>query len=65
MNLCFYILLQFEACDVGMVMDLPEGPLGEERKKATFDWKLMRLNVEEPSYLRVKVSSMHHTHLLI
>ncbi|XP_018906565.2 peroxisomal acyl-coenzyme A oxidase 3 isoform X1 [Bemisia tabaci] len=55
-GVCKVSFSSFEACDVGMVMDLPEGPLGEERKKATFDWKLMRLNVEEPSYLRVKLA---------
>ena len=39
-----------------MVKDLPAGPLDLYRKKATFDWKQMKMFCEGEDVIRFKVS---------
>lgn len=48
--------LDLDHDDTSFIPDLPSGPLDQYRKKATFDWKKLRLVFEEVNLLRVKVS---------
>lgn len=53
----FQILYQMELSKVrGLVRDLPVGPLQRYRERATFNWKLLKLNLEGEAVLRYKVS---------
>ena len=36
--------------------DLPAGPLDAYRQQASFNWKQLRVTLEDPDVLRVKVS---------
>lgn len=45
--------------DTSFIPDLPSGPLDPYRKKATFDWKKLRLVFEEVNLLRVKVYTLN------
>lgn len=38
-----------------IIEDLPNGPLDVYRKQATFDWKKMRIYMEDAKLLKVKV----------
>lgn len=40
-----------------LIQDLPSGPLDVFRNKASFMWKHMRLNIENPQLLHIKVCS--------
>jgi acyl-CoA oxidase len=43
--------------DNNLIPDVPKGgPLEEYRKKASFDWKQMKLFFEEPEHIRYKVN---------
>lgn len=45
-------------CDEGdgYLDDLPSGPLDVYRKMASFDWKQMRLTIENEKQLKLKVN---------
>ena len=43
--------------DVNFISNLPPGPLDAYRKRATFDWKQMKLFFEDAELLKVKVNS--------
>lgn len=38
------------------IADLPKGRLDSYRKRATFDWKLMKLNLEGEDFVKFQVS---------
>lgn len=40
--------------DTSFIPDMPNGPLDEYRKRATFDWKELRLIFENENLLRLK-----------
>lgn len=40
--------------DTSFIPDMPTGPLDEYRKRATFDWKQLRLIFEDEQSLRLK-----------
>lgn len=37
------------------IADLPKGPLDPYRKSATFDWKLLKLNIEGEDFVEFQV----------
>lgn len=39
----------------GYLDDLPPGPLDEYRRQASFNWKDMRLTIENEKHLKLKV----------
>lgn len=41
--------------DIEYIPDLPSGPLDEYRKKTSFNWKEMKIILENPSKLKLKV----------
>ena len=43
--------------DTSFILDLPSGPLDTYRKRATFDWKKLRILLEEANLLKIKVIS--------
>lgn len=46
--------------DLSFIPDLPSGPLDVYRKKASFDWKRLKLAMEgDIDLLRLKVSLSH------
>ena len=48
---------QSDVYSLELLKDFPPGPLDEYRKKATFDWKKMRLFLDGEDILRFKVRS--------
>lgn len=38
-----------------IIADLPKGPLDPYRKCATFDWKLLKLNLEGEDFVKFQV----------
>lgn len=43
----------------GYLDDFPTGPLDHYRKQASFDWKEMRLTIENEKQLKLKVYSKY------
>ncbi|XP_049858043.1 peroxisomal acyl-coenzyme A oxidase 3 [Schistocerca gregaria] len=43
------------ANDTSFIPDLPSGPLDDYRRKASFDWKKMKLVFEKPDVLKLKM----------
>lgn len=39
-----------------MIPDLPKGPLESYRNRATFDWKLLKYNLEGEDFINFQVS---------
>jgi acyl-CoA oxidase len=48
-------MLKMEPLDTSFIKDPSAGPLDDYRKRATFDWKQMKLFFEDPDLLRVKM----------
>lgn len=42
--------------DTSFISDLPNGPLDEYRNRAKFDWKKLKIVIEEPNILKLKVN---------
>lgn len=42
--------------DTSFISDLPNGPLDEYRKRAKFGWKKLKIVIEEPSIIKLKVN---------
>jgi hypothetical protein len=49
---------------VDMVPNLPAGSLDKYRNKATFQWKHMRLAIENPEILKIKVNQLVYNKFL-
>lgn len=45
-----------ESDDTSFISDLPSGPLDEYRNRAKFDWKKLKIIIEEPNILKLKVT---------
>lgn len=51
---CIGILIE-ELRMKNIIADLPKGPLDPYRKCATFDWKLLKLNLEGEEFVKFQV----------